>query len=124
MLYPYVYILGHHNGIVNHKAHREHHGKHSEHVYRESRHVHHKESANERHGNNNTGYERYAPVAQEEEDNDDYKHECFVNGALSGASGVLALAHAFDSGIITHGQLVLYPAFGSGLTWGAALIRV
>lgn len=42
----------------------------------------------------------------------------------SGASGVLALAYAFDNGIIKKGQLVLYPAFGSGLTWGAALIRV
>lgn len=42
----------------------------------------------------------------------------------SGASGVLAMAYAFDNGIIKKGQLVLYPAFGSGLTWGAALIRV
>ena len=42
----------------------------------------------------------------------------------SGASGVLALAYAFDNGIIRRGQLILYPAFGSGLTWGAALIRV
>ncbi len=42
----------------------------------------------------------------------------------SGASGVLALAHAMDNGIIKKGQLILYPAFGSGLTWGAALIRV
>ena len=42
----------------------------------------------------------------------------------SSASGVLALAYAFDNGIIQHGQLILYPAFGSGLTWGAALIRV
>lgn len=42
----------------------------------------------------------------------------------SGASGVLALAYAFDNNIIKRGQLVLYPAFGSGLTWGAALIRV
>ena len=42
----------------------------------------------------------------------------------SGASGVLALSYAFDNNIIKHGQLVLYPAFGSGLTWGAALIRV
>ena len=42
----------------------------------------------------------------------------------SGASGVLALAYAFDNDIIKHGQLILYPAFGSGLTWGAALIRV
>ncbi len=42
----------------------------------------------------------------------------------SGASGVLALAFGFESGMIKHGQLILYPAFGSGLTWGAALIRV
>lgn len=42
----------------------------------------------------------------------------------SGASGALAMAYAFDNKIITHGQLILYPAFGSGLTWGATLIRV
>lgn len=42
----------------------------------------------------------------------------------SGASGVLALSYAFDNNIIKKGQLILYPAFGSGLTWGAALIRV
>lgn len=42
----------------------------------------------------------------------------------SGASGVLALSYAFDNDIIKRGQLILYPAFGSGLTWGAALIRV
>lgn len=42
----------------------------------------------------------------------------------SGASGVLALAYALDNGIIRRGQLILYPAFGSGLTWGAALIRL
>ena len=42
----------------------------------------------------------------------------------SGASGVLALAHALDNGTIKPGQLILYPSFGSGLTWGAALIRV
>lgn len=42
----------------------------------------------------------------------------------SAASGALALAHGMDTGIIKRGQLILYPAFGSGLTWGAALIRV
>ncbi len=42
----------------------------------------------------------------------------------SAASGVLALADALDNGTIKKGQLILYPAFGSGLTWGAALIRV
>jgi len=47
-----------------------------------------------------------------------------LHANTSGASGVLALAHAMDNGTIKHGQLILYPAFGSGLTWGAALIRV
>ena len=42
----------------------------------------------------------------------------------SAASGALAFAHGIDNGMIKHGQLILYPAFGSGLTWGAALIRV
>ena len=42
----------------------------------------------------------------------------------SGASGALALAWGLDNGVIKRGQLVMYPAFGSGLTWGAALIRV
>ena len=42
----------------------------------------------------------------------------------SGASGVLALVDSFGNGIVKKGQLILYPAFGSGLTWGAALIRV
>jgi len=42
----------------------------------------------------------------------------------SGASGALAIAHSMDNGLIKHGQLILYPAFGAGLTWGAALIRV
>ena len=42
----------------------------------------------------------------------------------SGASGVLALAHGLDNGMIKKGQLILYPAFGSGLTWGAALVRI
>ena len=42
----------------------------------------------------------------------------------SGASGALAFAWGMDNGKIKHGQLVMYPAFGSGLTWGAAMIRV
>lgn len=42
----------------------------------------------------------------------------------SGASGVLAFADGMNTGKIKHGQLVMYPAFGSGLTWGAAMIRV
>ncbi|MCL2017314.1 MAG: ketoacyl-ACP synthase III [Alphaproteobacteria bacterium] len=46
------------------------------------------------------------------------------HGNTSSASGVLALADSLDNGRIKHGQLILYPAFGSGLTWGAALVRV
>ncbi|MCL1892205.1 MAG: ketoacyl-ACP synthase III [Alphaproteobacteria bacterium] len=42
----------------------------------------------------------------------------------SGASGALAFAWGMDNGKIKHGQLIMYPAFGSGLTWGAAMIRV
>lgn len=42
----------------------------------------------------------------------------------SAASGALALAWGMDAGKIKPGQLILYPAFGSGMTWGAALIRV
>jgi 3-oxoacyl-[acyl-carrier-protein] synthase-3 len=42
----------------------------------------------------------------------------------SGASGALAFAWGMDTGKIKRGQLVMYPAFGSGLTWGAAMIRV
>ena len=42
----------------------------------------------------------------------------------SAASGVLALGDAMDSGKIKHGDLVLYPAFGAGLTWGSVLFRV
>ena len=42
----------------------------------------------------------------------------------SAASGVLALADALDKGVVKHGDLILYPAFGSGLTWGCALFKV
>jgi len=42
----------------------------------------------------------------------------------SGASGVLAFSWGMDTGKIKRGQLLMYPAFGSGLTWGAAMIRV
>lgn len=42
----------------------------------------------------------------------------------SSASGILAIAYGMDAGLLKKGQLVLYPAFGSGLTWGAALVRL
>jgi 3-oxoacyl-[acyl-carrier-protein] synthase-3 len=42
----------------------------------------------------------------------------------SAASGMLAMAWAMDGGTIKRGDLVMYPAFGSGLTWGSVLIRI
>ncbi|MDR2685733.1 MAG: ketoacyl-ACP synthase III [Rickettsiales bacterium] len=42
----------------------------------------------------------------------------------SGASGIIALAHAAEQGQVKKGQKVLYTAFGAGLTWGAALIKM
>jgi 3-oxoacyl-[acyl-carrier-protein] synthase-3 len=42
----------------------------------------------------------------------------------SGASGVLALVWGLETGKIKPGQLIMYPAFGAGMTWGAAMIRV
>jgi 3-oxoacyl-[acyl-carrier-protein] synthase-3 len=42
----------------------------------------------------------------------------------SAASGILAMGYAMDSGIVKHSDLVMYPAFGSGLTWGSVLIRI
>jgi 3-oxoacyl-[acyl-carrier-protein] synthase-3 len=42
----------------------------------------------------------------------------------SAASGILAMADAMDGGTIKRGDLVMYPAFGSGLTWGGVLIRI
>jgi 3-oxoacyl-[acyl-carrier-protein] synthase-3 len=42
----------------------------------------------------------------------------------SAASGFLAMGHALDKKIVKRGDLVMYPAFGSGLTWGGALIRI
>jgi 3-oxoacyl-[acyl-carrier-protein] synthase III len=42
----------------------------------------------------------------------------------SAASGILAMGWAMDKGLVKKGQLVMYPAFGSGLTWGSVLIRV
>ncbi|MDR0449408.1 MAG: ketoacyl-ACP synthase III [Rickettsiales bacterium] len=42
----------------------------------------------------------------------------------SGASGALALAYAAEQGLIKPGQRILYTAFGAGLTWGAAVIKM
>lgn len=42
----------------------------------------------------------------------------------SGASGAIALAQALENGQILPGQKILYTAFGAGLTWGAAVIKI
>jgi 3-oxoacyl-[acyl-carrier-protein] synthase-3 len=42
----------------------------------------------------------------------------------SAASGFLAMGYAMDNKIVKRGDLVMYPAFGSGLTWGCVLIRI
>ncbi|MDR1026801.1 MAG: ketoacyl-ACP synthase III [Rickettsiales bacterium] len=47
-----------------------------------------------------------------------------LHGNTSAASGMLAMAWAMDNGKIKRGDLIMYPAFGSGLTWGSVLIRI
>jgi 3-oxoacyl-[acyl-carrier-protein] synthase-3 len=44
-------------------------------------------------------------------------------GNTSAASIPLALKEAVDQGRVERGDLVLFVAFGSGLTWGSALVR-
>jgi len=44
-------------------------------------------------------------------------------GNTSAASIPLALQEAVERGRVEAGDLVLFLAFGSGLTWGAALVR-
>jgi 3-oxoacyl-[acyl-carrier-protein] synthase-3 len=45
-------------------------------------------------------------------------------GNISAASNIAALDEAKRGGIIKHGDLIELVAFGSGLTWGAAVIRI
>lgn len=45
-------------------------------------------------------------------------------GNTTAASIPLALSEAIQEGRIKEGQLLLMPAFGSGFTWGAALVRL
>jgi 3-oxoacyl-[acyl-carrier-protein] synthase-3 len=44
-------------------------------------------------------------------------------GNTSAASAAIALAEAVASGKIQRGDLILLVVFGSGLTWGAAVIE-
>jgi len=56
------------------------------------------------------------------------KEKVFVNiakyGNTSAASVPIALDEAFAEGMIKEGALVLLGAFGGGLTWGTALLRI
>ena len=45
-------------------------------------------------------------------------------GNTTAASIPLALSEAFQQGRAKRGDLILMPAFGSGFTWGAALVRL
>ncbi len=45
-------------------------------------------------------------------------------GNTTAASIPLALSEAIQEGRAKKGDLILTPAFGSGFTWGAALIRL
>ncbi len=51
----------------------------------------------------------------------------FVNihkyGNTSAASIPIALAEAYEQGLLKEGMLIGMVAFGSGFTWGSALIR-
>jgi 3-oxoacyl-[acyl-carrier-protein] synthase-3 len=56
------------------------------------------------------------------------KEKIYVNldrfGNISAASNISALDEAKKKGLIKHGDLVELVAFGGGLTWGAAVIRI
>ena len=45
-------------------------------------------------------------------------------GNTTAASIPLALSEAIEEGRAKKGDLILMPAFGSGFTWGAALVRL
>ena len=55
------------------------------------------------------------------------RERCIVNieryGNTSSASIPIALDEAVRDGRIKRGELILFTAFGAGLTWGAALVR-
>jgi 3-oxoacyl-[acyl-carrier-protein] synthase-3 len=44
-------------------------------------------------------------------------------GNTTAASVPIALTEAFEAGKIKKGDLVVLAAFGSGFTWGSAIIR-
>lgn len=51
-------------------------------------------------------------------------HNIQKYGNTTAASIPLALSEAIEEGRANEGDLVLMPAFGSGFTWGAALVRL
>ncbi|MEM8606330.1 MAG: beta-ketoacyl-ACP synthase III [Myxococcota bacterium] len=64
-------------------------------------------------------------VAQKlEVDPDKVVHNIQRYGNTTAASIPLALSEAIQEGRVKQGDLLLMPAFGSGFTWGAALVRL
>jgi 3-oxoacyl-[acyl-carrier-protein] synthase-3 len=51
-------------------------------------------------------------------------HNIMKYGNTTAASIPLALSEAIQEGRAKKGDLILMPAFGSGFTWGAALVRL
>lgn len=45
-------------------------------------------------------------------------------GNTSAASIPIAMAEAYENGVLKKGDIVLLSAFGAGLTWGSALVRL
>ena len=77
-----VDIFGHHNRVVDDQSDGQHHGQHRQHVDRESGQVHHEERSDQRDGDYYARHQRHAPVAQEQENDDDHQEEGFVYGAF------------------------------------------
>ena len=57
-------------------------------------------------------------------DPDKIVHNIQKYGNTTAASIPLALSEAIQEGRAKKGDLILLPAFGSGFTWGAALVRL
>ena len=77
-----VNIFRHDNGIIHNQSHGQDDSQHRKHVDGESCHVHHKECSNQGDRNHDTGDQCHAPVAQEEENDDDNQYKSFVYRTL------------------------------------------
>ena len=77
-----VNVFGHDDGIVHHQTYGQDDGQHGKHIDGEARHVHHEEGTDQGYRNHDAGHQGDTPVAQEEEDDDDYQYKCLVDGTL------------------------------------------